>query len=275
MLFLAGALAACESQAPKQPEEGVVARAYDNYLLLSSIEGLKPGMHPADSINLVHNAVDHWLVEQLVYEQARMQLSPQELADIDRKVSEYQKELYTFAYEREVVQQKMDTTLADSAIMAYYDRYLSEYLLQEPHLRFVYVKCDKPGLVREVEGWMRDSVDLYNLEDFCSEELQVCHLYPERWVSLTRFSERMGDLDPDMAKVRSGDAYLKIKQENIHYLIRILEFKDAGQPAPVTFVRKEISSILLNRRKKEFLNAFHRELISSETVRGNVKIYKP
>jgi len=231
-------------------------------------------MHPADSINLLNSAIDNWLIEQLIAERSSFELPPSAKSELDQKVEDYRNELYAFAYEKEIVQQKMDTLISDSNIIRYYDNYISDYLLEEPFLRFVYVKCDKKEFVNEVEEWMKDSLDIYNLEDFCSEELQVCHLYPEKWVSLNKFENKLEGVEIDMKKVRSGDTFLKIKEENIHYLIRILEFKDEGQAAPLTFVRKEIYSILLNKRKKEFLNSFHRELISSETVKGNVKIYE-
>jgi len=266
--------ASCLSEDNKSMGEGAIAKAFDNYLFLSDIPYLHFGMHPADSINLVNSAIDNWLIEQLVFEKSTVQLPSSIKDEIDQKVADYQRELYAFAYEKEIVNQKMDTVIVDSSIVQYHEKYISEYLLEEPFLRFVYVKCDKEEYVQEVEDWMKDSIDIYNLEDFCSEELQVCHLYPDKWVSLKRFTDKLDGVDIDMKKVRSGDSFLIIKEENIHYLIRILEFKDEGEAAPLTFVRREIYSILLNKRKKEFLNSFYRELISNETVKGNVKIFE-
>ncbi|MCP4120966.1 MAG: hypothetical protein GY751_04370 [Bacteroidetes bacterium] len=266
--------ASCLSEDNKSVGEGAIAKSFDNYLFISDIPYLQSGMHPADSINLVNSAIDNWLIEQLVFEKSTVQLPSSKKDEINQKVADYQRELYAFAYEKEIVNQKMDTVIVDSSIVQYHEKYTSEYLLEESFLRFVYVKCDKEEYVQEVEDWMKDSIDIYNLEDFCSEELQVCHLYPDKWVSLKRFTDKLDGVDIDMKKVRSGDSFLIIKEENIHYLIRILEFKDEGQAAPLTFVRREIYSILLNKRKKEFLNSFYRELISNETVKGNVKIFE-
>jgi hypothetical protein len=263
----------CTDTDKKNVSEGAVARAFSQYLYLEDIDGLQPGMAPADSINTVNSAIDNWLIEQLVSETARAQLPEHTMQTIRSKVASYENELYRFAYEKEIVRQKMDTTLLDSTLEEYFNSYITSYLLEEAWLRFIYVRCDKQEFLEEVEAWMSDSIDLYNLEDFCSEELQECHLYPDRWISLRHFGEKIDEVEVDIQNVSSGDAFLKLKDGNIHYLIRILEFRDKGESAPLTFVENDIRSILLNKRKSEFLDQFHRELISSETVKGNVKIF--
>jgi hypothetical protein len=167
----------------------------------------------------------------------------------------------------------MDTTIQDTAVAAYYNAYIANYILDEPWLRFIFVRCDKEAFVKEIETWMTDSLDLYNLEDFCSIELQVCHLKPNQWISLKIFSEKMDGIQIDENKISAGNVFLKIKEGNLHYLIRVLEFKNKGEAAPLTFVERDIKSILRNKKKREFLNAFQHELISTETLKGNVKIY--
>lgn len=275
MAFLSAllALTSCSDPEKKIMGEGAVAKAYNNYLYMEDIQGLHKGMNPADSINVVNNAIDHWLTEQLVSEAARTQLPEKTRLAIQNKVESYANDLYRFAYEKEIIQQKMDTVLSDSAVQGYFDAFIANYLLDEAWLRFIYVRCDKPQFAGEVEAWIKDSIDLYNLEDFCSEELQVCHLYPNRWVSMKKFMEKLAESGVEAEKVRAGDAFIKIKKDNLHYFIRILEFRDKGEAAPLTFVENDIRSILLKKKKSDFLNAFHRELVSRETVKGNVKIF--
>ena len=264
---------ACVDPDRKNKSEGAISRAFDQYLYLDDIEELHVGMNPADSINMVNNVIDNWLTEQLMSETARTHLPITTKKEIEDKVESYRHELYRFAYEKEIVRQKMDTTVHDTVISNYFDAYIKNYQLDEAYLRFIYVRCDKEEFVEEVEGWMIDSIDLYNLEDFCSEELQVCHLHPNKWISIRNFYDKLSEIEVDSKKVSNGNSFIKIKNENLHYLIRVLEFKDQGESAPLTFVEDDIRSILLNKKKSEFLNAFQRDLISTETVKGNVKIY--
>ena len=139
-------------------------------------------------------------------------------------------------------------------------------------MRFVYVKCDKKELLNEVEDWMKDTIDIHNLEDFCSEELQVCHLYPENWIAFEKFKSKFEGVDIDYSKVKSGDAYIKVKEDKVHYLVRVLEYKKEGSAAPLSFVKKDIYSILINRKKTEFINSFQKELLANELDNGNVKV---
>ncbi len=166
----------------------------------------------------------------------------------------------------------MDTTIVDTIIQQYYDKYISSYLLDEAYVRFVYVKCDKKKYVKEVEEWMKDSIDLYNLEDFCKEELQECHLYPNKWVAMRKFQSKLDGVNFDINKINSSKSYFDFKKDKVHYLVRIIEFKNQGEPAPLSFVRDDIKSILLNKKKTEFINTFLNDLLESEIDKGNIKI---
>lgn len=265
--------AGCETETTRHANGKVVARVYDQVLTINDVDGLAATKTPADSINLLNNAIQQWITEQLVAEKAKQVLPGSTVDEVNQKVDAYRNELLSFRYEKQLVNQKMDTSISDSALFRYYEQYIVDYLLDEAYLRFVYVKCDKRDLVEEVEAWMKDTIDIHNLEDFCSEELQACHLYPDRWVSLRKFREKLGEVEIDIAQVKLGDRYIKIKDENTHYLIRTLEFRDIGEPAPMSLVRKDVYTILLNRKKAQFLRDFHKELIASESINGNVKIY--
>ncbi|MEZ5002234.1 MAG: hypothetical protein R2730_04285 [Chitinophagales bacterium] len=264
----------CSNEEKKNANKGAVAKAYDEYLFSNSIELPPPGTNSADSINKINDQINKWLIDQIINEQSINQLPADIQKDIEYKVNAYRNELYAFAYQREITRQKMDTLIADSIIQNYYEKYISNYLLDAPYLRFIYVKCDKKTFVKEIEDWIKDSIDIHNLEDFCTEELQVCHLYPDSWVSQKQFDAKLGDIKLDMAKVRSGNAYFKIKEDNVHYLLRILEYKDKGDPAPISFVRNDIQTILLNKKKEDFFNSLKQRLLKKELDNGNVKIFE-
>lgn len=267
-------LNSCSNEEKKNANKGAVAKAYDHYLFSSSIDIPPNGTNSADSINSVNDQINNWLIDQIIKEQSKNQLPSDIQREIEAKVEAYQNELYAFAYQKEITRQKMDTVIADTIISSYYEKYISNYLLDAPYLRFVYVKCDKKAFVKEIEEWIKDSIDIHNLEDFCTEELQVCHLYPEKWVSLKQFESKLSDVKLDMNKVKSGNAYFKIKEDNVHYLLRILEYKDKGEPAPLSFVKNDIQTILLNKKKVDFFNSLKQKLLKKEFDNGNVKIFE-
>lgn len=262
----------CANEEHKNAQHGAIAKAYDSYLYQKNIEPKTNYTNPADSINHLNHQINNWLISNIIKEKSATQLPADVRKDIEEKVKKYEQELYDFAYKSEIIRQKMDTAIVDTIISQYYDKYISNYLLDEAYVRFVYVKCDKKQYVKEVEEWMKDSIDLYNLEDFCKEELQECHLYPNKWVAMRKFQSKLTGADLDISKVKNGQTFFKIKKDKVHYLINILEFKDQGTPAPLSFVRDDIKSILLNKKKTEFINTFLNDLLKSEMDKGNVKI---
>lgn len=267
-------LVACSNADKKNANHGAIAKAYDQYLYTSTLETVPNYNNPADSINELNNQINNWLISNIINEQSKTQLPATIRKDIEAKVETYRNELYAFAYEREITSQKMDTTLADSIIEGYYEKYISNYYLDQAYLRFIYIKCDKKEFVEEVESWLKDSIDIHNLEDFCKEELQACHLKPENWVSLKQFNTRLADVDIDMNSVKTGNTYFKIKDDNVHYLLRILEYKAKNEPAPLSFVKNDIQTILLNKKKVDFFNSLTHALLKKEMDNGNIKIFE-
>ncbi len=267
-------LVSCTNADKKNANHGAIAKAYDQYLYIDDLEMPTKNSNPADSLNELNDQINTWLISNIINEQSKTQLPTSIRREIEVKVDAYRNELYGFAYAHEITAQKMDTTIIDSIINKYYDKYISNYYLDQAYLRFLYVKCDKKEFVEEVESWIKDSIDIHNLEDFCKEELQACHLKQENWVSLRQFKSRLANVNLDMDKVQTGNTYFKIKDDNVHYLLRILEYKDKDEPAPLSFVKNDIQTILLNKKKVDFFNSLKQDLLKKELDKGNIKIFE-
>jgi len=256
----------------KNAQLGAIAKAYDSYLYPNELNILKQYDNPADSINDVNYQIKEWLLHHVILNQSQTQLPSDIQEEIDEKVLEYKNDLYEFAYKSEVIRQKMDTIIADSIIEQYYNTYISSYQLDEPYLRFIYVKCDKPNYVKEVEKWMKNTIDLHNLEDFCKEELQECHLYPDKWIALKYFQNKLEGTKLNLNEIKSKRSLIQLKDDKIIYLVKIIEFKDKGDSAPLSFVKEDIKSALINKRKNEFINNFLNQLLERELDKGKLKI---
>jgi hypothetical protein len=256
----------------KNAQLGAIAKAYDSYLYPSELNILDQYDNPADSINDVNHQIKNWLLYNIVLKQSQTQLPGDIQADIDEKVLEYKNDLYEFAYKSEVIRQKMDTVVTDSIIQQYYDTYISSYVLDEAYLRFIYVKCAKPNYVKEVEKWMKNTIDLHNLEDFCKEELQECHLEPNKWISLKNFQNKLEGTKLNLSDIKSKRSLIQLKEDKTIYLVKIIEFKDAGSSAPLSFVKEDIRSVIINKRKTEFMNNFLNRLLEREMDKGKLKI---
>ena len=122
---------ACTDEQNGNAGRDAIAKAYGNYLYpadlnISEIDNL------ADSVNIYRNAIDNWLLENIILEKSKSQISGKDKKEIEQKVESYKNDLYTFAFQARIVRQKMDTLVADSLIKDYYEKYISNYMLEDP-----------------------------------------------------------------------------------------------------------------------------------------------
>lgn len=117
----------------------VVARVYDKYLYHADLSGVVPAeINEKDSIALVRNYIDNWIRKQLLIRQAERNLTPKQ-KDFSQKLNEYQNSLLTYAYESELIKQKLDTVVSENEIAAYYLQNRGSFQLRYNIVKAVYV----------------------------------------------------------------------------------------------------------------------------------------
>ena len=132
-LVLALTLGSCSSQPDDTP---LLASVYNRELHLSDIEGLVPhGMSPDDSAAVVANYVDQWVRQSVLLAKAEKNVE----ADFTREMQEYRNSLLTYAYERQIVDQLMDTHVTAAQIREYYHTHRSDFRLKSSIVKAVYV----------------------------------------------------------------------------------------------------------------------------------------
>ena len=83
----------------QEAEQVPVARVNDSYLYEKDIRDLiSQNTSAEDSILIVNNFINRWATQQLLIDQAKINLSQQKLDSYDKLVSEYKNDLYTEAY---------------------------------------------------------------------------------------------------------------------------------------------------------------------------------
>ena len=97
---------------------------FDKYLNASDIEKIVPAtVKGKDSVELVKNYIDNWVRQNLVLHKAEQNLNAEALnASIEKQLEDYKTSLITFAYEKELIRQKLDTGVSEIEIEDYYNK---------------------------------------------------------------------------------------------------------------------------------------------------------
>ena len=136
----------------RQKSERAVARVHDEYLYESDMQGVvAPGTPARDSMVIARNFIDNWIRKQLLIRQAERNLTDMQL-DFSRQLEDYKNSLTIYAYENELVRQKLDTVVTDEDIRTYYDSNQQNFLLKDNIVRYQYVRLPlESRVIRQVK----------------------------------------------------------------------------------------------------------------------------
>ena len=123
LLFIAfvAVLSCTQKAVAPMLDESIAAMAYGKQLSWDEISSIIPNQATEeDSAALAERFVNDWLKEQTILRQAELSLSEDEKR-FDEELENYRKNLLTFAYENQYVQQRLDTLISAEEIQAYYE----------------------------------------------------------------------------------------------------------------------------------------------------------
>ena len=260
----------------KKKTERVLARVHDEYLYESDLKGLvAPGTTPTDSITIVRNYIDSWIRKKLQVDQARKNLPAQQL-DFTAQLAEYENSLIIYAYENELVAQKLDTVVTPEEIETYYNANQNNFLLKDNIVKMQYVKLPlKSKEIRQVNKLLEanDPESLTKLSELCEKQAADYFLDSENWLT---FSDVLREIP---VKTYNQEDFLRTNRNFEYqdsafvYIIRIRDFKIKDNVSPLSYEKERIRNIILNKRKIDLINAMHRDVYDEALKKNEFEIY--
>ncbi|MBL4662463.1 MAG: peptidyl-prolyl cis-trans isomerase, partial [Flavobacteriaceae bacterium] len=131
-----------------------IARVNDTYLYEEDVSNLVFEVTSAeDSILRVNNFIKRWATQQLMIDQAKINLTDTELSNYDKLVDQYRIDLYTEAYKSSIVPQQLDSTITPQEMELYYEANKDNFKLNDQLLKVRYIQVslnfDNLGNIRE------------------------------------------------------------------------------------------------------------------------------
>lgn len=242
-----------------------VAQCHNSTLYYSDIKHLVPtGLEKNDSIDLVHSIREKWVKEQLLLQKAKLNL-PLSQQEVRSQVISYENALIIHAYQKELVNQKLDTLVSEEEIKQYFEDNKTNFILDQDIVAVNFIKLNKevPYLWKMRSLFTRtDEESIVNLEDYCYQFAQSYFL-KDNWQYL---NDVLLSLPKDFSfqnqAIFEGKS-IELTDDNFHYFLYIKKYRSKGDVSPVSMVQNQISSILINRRKIEFLNSVESDLYQS------------
>ena len=267
----------CGSYFKKEEEKKPLARVGNSYLYKETIAPfLTKGISSADSTAIITNYINTWASKQLLLQKAKINLSPEKLADFDTLVSNYKTDLYTNAYKKALVQNGSDSVVSNSQLKTFYAQEKENFKLKERILKIRFVEIpkqflDKETVIKKLKNFSKEDVAYL---DSISVQFKKLNFNDSMWISASKLIKEIPPLT-----VENQDRYLKksqffeLKDSLGVYLGKIIAVKQVHSIAPFSYIKPSIKQVLLSRRRLNYVRKLETEIIDEAIQTKEFEVY--
>jgi len=271
-LLLVLALSSC---GPKEETPQAVAWAFNSALTLEELSSVIPdNSSPEDSIRIAEQFINSWFREQVVLYHANNALQ-EDQKEFSTQLEAYRKSLLVYAYESELVSQKLDTVVSDKLITEYYrnnqDNFqLKDYIVQA---KFCILDAETPKLNKFSKlFYSKDSLDQEELEEFCIQNSARYYFEENQWLYFDDLLKEVPIEVFDRESFLKKSKTIEFEKDNQLYFLILKDYKLKDGVSPLSLEKENIRNVLLNVRKNELLNKMRNDLFNDAIKKKDIRV---
>lgn len=256
--------------------EEVIARVGDHYLTEEMLYESISLKGVDDSSTLIENYIDSWVKEQLLIQKAMQNLSTDEV-NFEKQLESYRNSLIIYTYENKLVEQKLDTSVSDADVDQYYQENKSNFDLNERLYKGRYIKLINTAPRQDsLKYWLFSNLSDFNLNlaDYCTQFASNCQLDTNQWIPISTFatifpSKSSTELIEDLSL-----GVNIISDSTTTLLLDLKAIINAGEAAPVEYVKGQIKGIIRNKRRLKLIANAKQEIYEEATLKKKYDVYR-
>lgn len=276
--FLISGFCSCSLLSPKAKDpKKAIARVNDKYLYPEDMKDVVPaGTSKNDSLEITAAYINNWVRHELLLKQAEDNLE-ESSRDFTDQIEQYRNSLIIYAYESELVNQKLDTVVSKAEIEDYYLKNQNNFRLRENIVLASYVILSKNSpIASKVKSLLlsnRDE-DKEKLQMLCQENNLDFLINDGTWMSFAELDRKIPLTVDDQEEFLRKNKYIEVKDSTTMYYVAISAYKSKESISPLDFDTENIRTILLNKRKATLLQRMEDDLISDAVKYKKYEIFK-
>lgn len=274
-IALLALLAGCD-YFQKSSKEVVVAECYGKYLYESDLQGIVPeGVGTMDSIQRVSTFIDSWVRRQLLIHQAENNLDKEAL-NLDKQMEEYRNSLVIYAYESQLIDQKLDTIVNDDEIAEYYEQNKEDFQLRNTMVRVAYVildedckqKADFKKLLNNPDTLMLQNIDIQATYYAVKSYVDV-----DQWMRLDELTNIVPIQISNAESFLKKNKFVSFDVNGYTYMVRFVDYLLEESTSPIDMVRDNIKSVILAQRKQAMIQDMQSALYEKAKKEEAFQVY--
>jgi hypothetical protein len=256
-------------------KEKPIARVFDKELLPSDLINIVPkGTSKNDSIEIVKAYVENWVKQEVILRQA-IDNANLDQAAIDLQLANYKNSLVIYAYEEQLVAQKLDTTVSEKELLDFYTNNKDNFELKKSIVKVSFIKLAKNAAqLNLVKKWFNSARprDKADLETYCMQFASDYLFADTTWQYLDDLQSKipLGKFSED-AILQKGKR-LEFSDANFIYLVFIKDFMYREETSPLSFEIDNIRNSIINKRKLVLINSMEQGVYQKAIAEKDIEI---
>lgn len=277
ILFSLLLLGSCTQKGTTEPK-GVLVKVNERVLTKDEVLAVLPkNISSADSLLWTESYIKQWIKDGLVYDVALQNLDDDNRAEIDRLVDSYRRSLVRYRYQEQLIQERLSANITEEEKQKFYEENQDQFILDHSLVKGLFLKIpiDAPNL-SEVKKWYRSTSEsaIEKIEKYSVQNAMVYDYFYDKWVSFDEVFVNIPIKVTNETEFLRTHSFVETADSSYCYLLNIEEYIAKGKIAPFEYASKQISDMLVNQRKVQFLKNFEEELYNDAIRAGNVVFTK-
>lgn len=247
----------------------------ENVLYQAQLDSMMPLNYlKADSTKLADTYVQNWIKDVLMYEQAKKNISNQEL--IDEMVESYRRTLTIHSYQEDMIAAKAVDQVTESKMTEFYEKNKEQFRLESPIIKGLYLKVPKESPeVGNFRKWYSTGKDkeIENIEKYALQHTVGYELFYNKWVDFGNIAAMMPLNVSDKEQFLRQNSKIEVSDSSFVYLLHIKEYKLIGDVAPYDYIVEDIKKAIIGRERNLFLKQIEQDLYERAEANKTIKFY--
>ncbi len=259
------------------PDTIQIAKVGDNILYASDVSNFIPkNVSGEDSVLMADDYIHKWIKNELIIKKAEENLTSEQ-KDVSKEIKEYRNSLIIYKYKRELMRQKMDTSITEMEIENYYNQNSNNFKLNKNIVKAIYVKIPtEVANPEQLKLYCSDfsEENLNELKQYCLQYAKAFDIFNDNWMYFDIVLNNIPVEIDDQERFLNRNQIIEKTESDYYYLVCINDYRLAGQEAPIAFISTQIKELIINNRKIEFLKKVEDDIYQEGIKNRKIKIYQ-
>ena len=228
-----------------------------------------------DSVSMATSYINNWVRQTLIYHKAESNLR-EEQKYFNQKLEDYRRSLIIFTYERELIDQILDTVVTQEQIASYYEQNKQNFELKDNIIKVRYIKVDKKAPdIKKVAEWYKSSKkeDLAALENYAYQFAQNFYLDENTWLLFDDLLKEIPIDTYNKEEFLKNNRFVEVEDSLSYYFVNIRGFRIKNSISPLNFEMENIRNIIINKRKVQLISKMKNDIYEEALQNKDIEIY--